>query len=262
MANIHPTAIVASEANLAEDVYVGPFCIIEGDVEIGAGTRIESHAIIHDGTRMGSNNRVFPYAILGGYPHDLKYKGEKTYLKVGDGNSFHEGCTIHRGTVQDNGETLVGNNNLIMLHAHVAHDCHIYNNTILGYKTAMGGHVHVCDWATASAGVMAVQRHRIGTHAYVAPNSVVRAHVPAFVLVDGAPRTINEIGLKRRDFSDERIALIKSAYKILYLRGLSIEDAISELEALGDSEDIKTFIASIQLDDGGQIMRPRIDKQR
>ena len=259
MTDTHKSSIISSKARIDQDVSIGPFSIIEDDVEIGSGTKIKSHVVIRKGTRMGRNNVCNHFASIGEDPLDLKYKGEDTYLEIGDENVIREGCVLHRGTVQDGGVTRIGNNNLLMPYAHVAHDCQLANNIILSYCAALAGHAKIADWANMGYGVVISQRCRVGAHAYITPHNLIKNDVPAFVLVDqGAPRAVNRIGLERRSFSKESVNKIEQAYKILYLRHLNMEDALRQIrEELGPSPDIDIFIESIEGHNGRGVIRHR-----
>lgn len=232
---IHPTAIIHPSAQLAPDVQVGPYTVIGPEVSIGAGTRIESHVVIKGPTRMGQNNRVFQFATLGEDTPDLKYKGEATTLTIGDHNTFREGVTVHRGTIQDRADTLVGHNNLIMAYVHIGHDCVIGNHCILVNNAALAGHVYLGDWAILSGYTLVHQYCHIGPHAFTGMGTAVGKDIPAYMMATGAPaqcRSINTEGLKRRGFSKEALAYLQKAYKILYRQGLTAEQALHQLETL------------------------------
>ncbi len=232
---IHPSAIIDPDAMLAEGVSVGPWSIIGPGVEIGSHTQIASHVIIEGPTRIGANNKIYQFSSLGGDTPDLKYKGEATRLVIGDNNVIREGVTIHRGTVQDREETTLGNNNLIMAYVHIGHDSVIENHCILVNNAALAGHVHVGDYAILGGFTLVHQFCRIGPHCFTGMGSAIGKDVPAYVIVTGAPaeaRNINVEGLKRRDFSREDLADLSKAYKIIYRRGFTLEEAIAELESM------------------------------
>lgn len=252
---IHKQAIVDAKARLDTDVFVGPYSIIDGDVEIGSGTRINSHAVIKNGTRLGKNNLIYPFVTLGDAPADLKYGGEKTYLEIGDKNTLREGCMLHRGTAQGAKVTRMGSNNLIMPYCHIGHDCNVGNSVILGFTSALAGHVQIGDFVNLNAGVKVVQHRRIGAHAYITADMVVRHDVPAFIMVDGGPRAVNRVGMERAGFSAKRIATIREAYRIVYLKNLTLEKSVEELKLLKNSDDIQCFIDSITGHDGRGILR-------
>ena len=230
---IHPTALVDPKAELADDVEVGPFSVIGPDVVIGAGSCISPHVVLKGPSRIGRNNRIFQFSSIGEDTPDLKYKGEPTRLLIGDNNVIREGVTIHRGTIQDRSETRIGDNNLVMSYVHIAHDCVVGNNTILINNASLAGHVIVDDWAILSGYSLINQFSRIGAHSFVGMGSWIKFDVPAYVTVQGTPaeaRGINVEGLRRRGFTPEQISAIRQAYKVLYRRGLTLEEAIHELE--------------------------------
>ena len=201
---IHATAIVADHANIAGDVEIGAFCLIGDDVEIAGGTRIESHVVINGLTRIGRDNRIYQFSSIGDDPQDMKYAGEPTSLVIGERNTIREFCTISRGTVQDKGETVIGDDNWIMAYVHIAHDCVIGNNTIMANNATLAGHVHVGDWAIFGGFSGVHQFCQIGAHAFMGMYSAINRDVPAYTTVSGhpgVPRGINSEGLKRRGFS-------------------------------------------------------------
>jgi UDP-N-acetylglucosamine acyltransferase len=229
---IHPTAIVDSRAKLATNVSVGPYTIIDGEVEIGEGTTIGSHNVITGITRIGRDNRIFHFASIGGTNQDKKYKGEPTRTEIGDRNTIHEFCTIHRGTVQDEGVTRIGNDNWFMAYTHVAHDCRVGSNTIFANQGSLAGHAHLGDWAVVGGMSGVHQFVRVGAHAMIGAGSIVTQDVPPFVLVDGnpcKPHGINVVGLRRRGFDADSIAAIKRAYKAIYRSGFTLAEAKAEL---------------------------------
>ena len=248
---IHPTALIDSKAQLASDVTVGPYSIIGPDVSIDAGTTVGAHVVIEGPTRIGKKNRIFPFASLGAAPQDKKYAGEPTALEIGDNNTIREFCTFNRGTVQDTGVTRIGNDNWIMAYVHIAHDCQIANQTILANNSSLAGHVHLDDFAILGGFTLVHQFCHIGAHVMTAVGTVVFKDIPPFVTASGydaAPHGINSEGLKRRNFSSERIAVIKRAYKILYRSNLMLEEAkIALSEQRTTSTDIDlllTFLSS------------------
>ena len=230
---IHATAIVSAAAKVADDVQVGPYSIIGDGVEIGKGTRIDSHVVINGPTIIGEDNHVYQFASIGDDPQDKKYADEPTRLVIGDRNTIREFCTFSRGTAQGDYETTMGDENWIMAYVHVAHDCHIGNKTIMANNTTLAGHVHVGDWVIMGGFSGAHQLCRIGAHAFIGMYAGINRDVPAYTMVSGmpgVPRGINSEGLKRRDFDAQQIRNIKDAYRVIYRRGLKLEDAIQELE--------------------------------
>jgi UDP-N-acetylglucosamine acyltransferase len=231
---IHPTALIDATAQLDDDVEVGPFTVIGPDVVIGAGSVISSHVLIKGPTRIGKNNRIFQFSSIGEDTPDLKYQGEPTRLIIGDNNTIREGVTIHRGTAQDQWETVIGNDNLLMSYVHIAHDCIVGSNTILVNNASLAGHVKVDDWAILSGYSLINQFSRIGAHSFVGMGSWIKFDVPAYVTVQGTPaeaRGINVEGLRRRGFLPEQIKSIRQAFKLVYRRGLTLDEAITDLES-------------------------------
>jgi UDP-N-acetylglucosamine acyltransferase len=232
---IHPSAIVDPRAELADDVEVGPWTYIGPDVTIGSGTVIGPHVVINGPTRIGANNHIYQFASVGEACQDKKYKGEPTLLEIGDNNVIRESCTIHRGTVQDNGITRVGDNNLLMVNVHVAHDVMLGSNTIVANNASLAGHVHVDDYAVLGGYTAVHQFCRIGAHSICGAGSVVLKDVAAYLVVNGntaSAHGINVEGLRRRGFSKEAITALHRAYRIVFRKGLTVKDAVAEIEAL------------------------------
>ena len=236
---IHSTAIVEPGARLGANVSVGPWSYIGADVEIGDNCVIGPHVVVRGPTRMGQGNRVFQFSSIGEDCQDKKYAGEPTELIIGDNNVFRESTTIHRGTIQDNSLTQIGNDNLFMAYVHVAHDCMIGDHNILTNATTLAGHVHVGDYVILGGFTGVHQFCKIGSHAFTAVSSVVVQDVPPYVMAQGhnaVPRTINSEGLRRRGFSAEQIKTIKRAYKMLYRQGLTLSDALQQMRVMGAPE--------------------------
>ncbi len=234
-ASVHPTAVVAPSAVLADGVVVGPYAVIGEGVEIGSGTRVGPHAVIEGPTRIGAGNRIFQFASVGADPQDKKYRGEVTRLEIGDRNVIRECVTLHRGTVQDQGVTRIGDDNLFMAYAHVAHDCVIGSQCVLANNATLGGHVHLGDWVIMG-GLSAIHQFcKVGAHAFIANNAAVTRDVPPFVMAVGqpaAPHSINAEGLKRRGYTPEQVRNIRGAFRVLYRSGLKLADAAAQLESL------------------------------
>jgi UDP-N-acetylglucosamine acyltransferase len=257
MTTIHPTAIVDPRAKLGANVSVGPYTVIDGDVEIGEGTTIGSHNVITGHTRIGRENRIFHFTAIGEANQDKKYRGEPTRTEIGDGNTIREFCTIHRGTVQDEGVTRIGDNNWFMAYTHVAHDCRVGNETVFANNASLAGHAHVGDWAILGGMSGVHQFVRVGEHVMVGAGSIVTQDVPPFVLVDGnpcAPRGINSIGLKRRGFDDASISAIKQAYKTLYRSKLGLAEAKAELAKQAAGADVlRRFVEFLDRSERGLL---------
>lgn len=231
-AKIHSTAIIDPLAQLDSSVEVGPYSVIGPNVKIDAGTRVGSHVAINGHTTIGKNNQIFQFSSLGEAPQDKKYKGEPTLLEIGDNNTIREFCTFNLGTVQDKGTTKIGNDNWIMAYVHIAHDCQIGNHTIFANNSSLAGHVDVYDHAILGGFTLIHQFCKIGSHVITAVGSVVFKDIPPYVTAagyDAKPHGINAEGLKRRGFSPESILQIKRAYKALYRKGLTLDEAKAEL---------------------------------
>ena len=243
MSRIHPTAIVDLAAELDSSVEVGAYSLIGPHVKIGAGTVVGPHVVIEGHTTIGRDNRFFQFNSIGAGNQDRKYGGEATTLVIGDRNIVREFCTLHNGTVQDRAETRIGDDNLIMAYCHVAHDVVIGNQCTLANGATLAGHVQIGDWATIGGLTGVLQRMRIGAHAMVGFQAHVSLDVPPFMTVDGNPltvRAVNLVGLKRRDFSDEQIKVVRQMHKLLYRSDLTLEQAVSAIGELrgqgGDAE--------------------------
>ena len=255
--SIHPAAIVDPKAQLAEGVEIGPWTYIGSDVVIGKDTIIEPHVIIRGPTVIGERNHIYQFSSIGERTPDLKYKDEPTRLLIGDDNVIRENVTIHRGTVQDRGETVIGNNNLLMAYVHIGHDSVIKNHTILVNNTALAGHVHVGDWAILSGYTLVHQFCKIGSHAFSGMGTAIGKDVPAYVTVSGAPaeaKTINTEGLRRRGFSVEAISQLRRAFKIVYRQGLTLDIALQRLSGMIiETPEVALLIESIEASERGIV---------
>ncbi|MGX2041244.1 acyl-ACP--UDP-N-acetylglucosamine O-acyltransferase [Methylocaldum sp. MU1018] len=243
---IHPTAIIDPSCELANDVSVGAYAIIGPEVRIDSGTHIGPHAIIKGPTRIGKHNRIFQFASVGEDPQDKKYHGEVTYLDIGDRNIVREYVTIHRGTVQDQGVTRIGNDNLLMAYTHVAHDCVIGNHVIMANAASLAGHVRMDDHAILGGFSLVHQFCKIGRHSFSAMGSVITRDILPYVMVGGSPTKphgINTVGLERQGFSPESIRQIRKAYKIVYKSRLKLEEAIQHLDEMtAETPEIQTMV--------------------
>lgn len=254
---IHERAIVSDRARLHEEVSIGPYSIVGPDVEIGPGTRVESHVVLKGPCVIGRDNHIFQFASIGDDPQDKKYAGEPTRLVIGDRNTIREYCTINRGTVQDAGVTRVGNDNWIMAYVHIAHDCVIGDQTIFANNSTLAGHVHIGDWAILGGFTAVHQYCHIGAHTLTGIYTSVTKDIPAYVLASGrpaVPRGINAEGLKRRGFSSNQISNLRDAYRALYRQGLKLGEAVEILEERARTqEEVAALLDSVRSSSRGLI---------
>ena len=235
MTSIHPTAIVDKGAQLDPGVSVGPYAVIGPHVKIGAGTTIGPHCVIEGHTTIGRDNRIFQFGSIGAANQDKKYKGEPCELVIGERNTIREFVTFHVGTVQDKAVTRIGDDNWIMAYTHIAHDCVVGNNTTMANSTTLAGHVEIGDWVTVGGLCGIHQFVKVGAHCMIGFQSAVSQDVPPYMLVDGNPLAVhgvNVVGLRRRGFSNERIAAIKQMHKLLYREGRTLADARAAIDEL------------------------------
>ena len=247
--SFHSLSVVHPNAKIGPGVSVGPFTTIEDDVEIGEGCKIGPNVTIYAGTRIGRNVEIFPGSVIGAVPQDLKYRGEYTTTHVGDNTLVRECVTINRGTAAA-GKTVVGKNCLLMAYVHVAHDCILGDNIILANNVNLAGHVELDDYVIIEGQVGVQQFVRIGKHSFIAGGSLVRKSVPPYVRAAREPLSyigVNRIGLQRRGFPIERINNIHEIYRILFVKGLNITNAITEIETVvpvcEERDDVVQFIA-------------------
>ena len=229
---IHPQAIVETSAQLGVDVEVGPFCYIGGGVEIGDHTRVLHHATVEGKVTLGMGNTIFPYALIGGLTHDLKYQGGEPGLTIGDNNIFREYVTAHVATKAED-FTTIGSDNVFLAYSHVAHDCQIGDYLVMSSHSALGGHVEVENNVNIGWGAGVHQFCRLGRHCMVSACSKLVQDVPPFMLADGSPadvRAINKVGLERAGFEYSEIELIRGAFKVLYRKDLNRSQALQYLE--------------------------------
>jgi len=263
---IHPTAIIDTAAELDSSVSVGPYAIIEGDVRMDAGCKIAGHAVVSGPTVMGKNNEISSFATVGAAPQDLKYNGEPTQLIMGDNNKIREYASIHRGTEQGGGKTVIGNGNLLMSYIHIAHDCLIGNNVVMSNVATMAGHVEVGDCATIGGLVAVHQFGRIGKYSYIGGVSGITLDVPPFVIITGTRnRTrisgINKVGLRRRGFSRETIAKIDNAFRIIFRSpDLLLKDALEIAKReITDCDEVDDMVRFFEESQRGVVRRTSDD---
>lgn len=259
---IHPTAQVHPQAQLGVQVNIGPYAIIEDQVRIGDGSIIDAAAQIKCFTTLGAHNHVHSMACVGGEPQDLKFRGEQSWLEIGDGNKIREFSTIHRGTEGGGGCTKVGSNNLIMAYAHIAHDCHLGNNNVLANAATLAGHVRVGDEVVVG-GLSAVHQFvTIGDHAFIGGKTGVAQDVPPFMLAVGERATLrglNLIGLRRHGFTSEEIHALKSAYKLIWRSNQERNEVIQQVETeLGHFSQVMKLLDFIRSSKRGTITPQRI----
>ena len=243
---IHPSAIIDSKAELADDVEVSPFVVIGSAVRIDSGTWIGPHTVIQGPTDIGRDNRIYQFSSIGEQPQDKKYAGEATRLIIGHRNVIREYCTFNRGTIQDQGQTVIGNDNWIMAYVHIAHDCIVGNQTIFANGATLAGHVVVQDYAILGGFCLVHQFCRVGQYAFTGMGTALSRDVPPYVLVGGnptSPHGINVEGLKRHGFHQEKIQHLKTAYRLLYRSSYRMDRAINVLKTkLGQYAEVNILI--------------------
>ena len=252
---IHATAIIDPTAILGKNVEVGPYSVIGPRVEIGDNTWIGPHVVIQGPTRIGRNNRIFQFSSIGEITQDLKYKGEETFLEIGDHNTIREFCTVNRGSIQDNALTKIGDHNLLMAYVHIAHDCVVGNHVIFSNNASLAGHVHIDDYVVLGGFSGVFQFCRLGAHSFISTNSVVIKDVPPYVKVSGyyaKPYGLNSVGLQRRGFSADTLLALKRAYKTVYRNGLTVSDALVELHKVTVPE-VQTLTQFIESSSAGIV---------
>src|SRR5689334_21428969 len=245
--SVHSTAIVSTNAAVAAGVRVGPYAVIEDDVEIGPECEIAAHAVIKRYTRIGARNRIFEHAVIGGEPQDVKFKSETSYLEIGDDNLIREYCTFHRANGA--GETThIGSRNFFMVGVHVAHNCVIGDDNIFANEVALAGHICVEDHVFLSNNVGAHQFVRMGRYAMIGGKSKIVQDVLPFFITDGNPprvRGLNSVGLTRAGFSEEAKRALKNAYQTLFKSAAPLADVLDELERI-DDENVAHLVSFIR----------------
>lgn len=255
---IHNTAIIHPNAEIAEDVVIGPYAVIGEFVKIGGGSKIGPHTLINGWTEIGGNNDIGPSVVIGTPPQDIGYKGQRAFVKIGDNNILREFVTIHRASKED-GYTTIGSGNYFMAYCHVAHDCKVGNNIIMANNAGLSGHVEVGDNAVISGMLGVHQFVRIGTMCMVGGMSRVLRDIVPYVITEGhtaAPRGLNVIGLRRNGVGSETRSEIKKAYKILFRSGLTTQEALSRIKTeVRDTKEIQEFVRFVEGSKRG-IARP------
>jgi UDP-N-acetylglucosamine acyltransferase len=229
---IHPTAVIGKRVSISASTDVHPYVVIEDDVQIGLDCEIGAHAVIKRFTRIGARNHIYEHAVLGGEPQDVKFKGEQSYLEIGDDNLIREFCTFHRANGAEE-TTRIGSRNFFMVGVHVAHNCVIGDDNIFANEVALAGHIVIEDHVFLSNNVGAHQFVRLGRYAMIGGKSKIVQDVLPFFITDGNParlRGINSVGLRRAGFSDDARRALKNAYRLLFRSGMLVEDALAQLE--------------------------------
>lgn len=250
---IHATAIVDSGAQVDSNVFIGPFSVIGDNVVIESGTVIGPHVVVDPYTSIGSDCRIFQYAAVGTVPQDLKFGGEKSFVKIGAKTTVREFVTIHRGTAEGGGITEVGAENLLMAYSHVAHDCITGRGVILSNNTTLGGHIIIGDYAVIGGLVAIHQFVRVGDYAFVGGKSAVVKDIPPYMIASGDRASLhglNNVGLKRKGFPQETLLQLKKAYRIIFRIGLTLNEAIervsAEVDQIPEVKNLTDFIKSSQ----------------
>jgi UDP-N-acetylglucosamine acyltransferase len=254
---VDPTSIIHPSSKIDDSVEIGPFCIIGEDVEIKKGTKLLSHVVLKGPTTIGEDNTFYQFSTIGEDTPDKKFKGEKTRLEIGHRNIFREGVTVHRGTIQDKGLTVIGSDNLLMAYSHIAHDCIVGSDNVFANNAGIAGHVRVGSNITIGALTTIHQFCIIGDYSFIGMNTSISMDIPAYVKVAADPARViglNSVGMGRNEISSESISLIKKAYKLVYRKGLKIGEAIKKSKALNDDINdtyLNIFIDSLEASERG-----------
>jgi UDP-N-acetylglucosamine acyltransferase len=252
---IHPTAILDATAKVPSSCNVGPYCHIGANVELGENCELMSHVVIQGPTKIGSNNRIFPFAALGIEPQDISYKGEPTRLEIGDNNVIREFVTINRGTSKGAGITRVGSHILIMAYSHIGHDCFVGDHAMMVNAATLAGHVTVEEWAVIGAMCPVHQFVRVGRHAYIGGGTVVTQDVLPFSMTSANREAhaygLNKVGLQRRGFSEDRLKQLHRAYRYLLAAKMNTSQALEKLKAEERSDDVQYLIDFIEKSERG-----------
>jgi len=257
----HPTALVDPRAHLSENVEIGPYSVVGPGVTIGPGSVIMNHVTIIGRTTLGANNTVYPYAVLGGKPQDLKYRGEDTQVVIGDGNTFREFVTVNIGTAGGGGVTKIGNGGLYMAGCHVAHDCELGDHVVIANNVLLAGHVRIEDYVGMSAYVGLHHFVTVGRHAFVGGFSRISVDVPPFMVVSGVPLSVvstNAVGLRRRGIQDSTLLALREAHRLIWRSGLPRPEAMAQIEKrYPNDQEIRYLIEFMRAIDRGKNGRAR-----
>jgi len=255
--NIHPTAVIESGAELGNKVSIGPYSVIGSDVKIGDGTRVAAHVSIEGNTSIGQNNQIFSFTAIGSEPQSVSYKGEPTETRIGDNNVFRENITVNRGTLDDEGITSIGSNNLFMAYVHIAHDCRLGSELLFSNNASLAGHVRISDYVVLAGYTLVHQFVRIGEHSFCGVNTYCTLDIPPYMLVAGnkaITHGINVRGMRGRGIDKDALLELKRAYKTIYRSGHTMAHAIEELEAKGtQSAQVKNLLDFIKASTRGVI---------
>ena len=256
--SIHPTAIVDTSAKIPESCTIGPYCVIGADVELGENCRLLANVVLGGPSKFGSDNTIHSFAVVGGDPQDITYKGEPTRLEIGDRNIIREYVSISRGTAKGTGITRVGSDTLIMAYTHIGHDCVIGDHSMLINGATLAGHVTVEEWAVVGALCPVHQFVRIGAHSYVGGGTTITQDVLPYSMTSAERDThafmLNKVGLQRRGFSKERITKLHHAYKVLLASKLNTSQALEKLRSEGElGEDVEALVRFIETSQRGVI---------
>ena len=256
--NIHPTAIIDPSAKIPSSCKIGPYCTVAAEVEMGEGCELVSHVVIGGASRFGANNKIYPFAVVGGDPQDVTYRDEPTRLEVGNNNIIREYVTITRGTLKGGSVTRIGNDTLIMAYTHIGHDCVIGDHAMLVNAATLAGHVTVEEWAVVGALCPVHQYVRIGAHSYIGGGTTITQDVLPYSMTSAERDThaymLNKVGLQRRGFTRERIASLHHAFKVLLASKLNTSQALEKLRAEGESnDDVKALVTFIEKAERGII---------
>lgn len=256
MINVHPTALVDARAEIGDDVEIGPYAVIEANVHIGSGCKIKPHAHLAAGTHLGEQCQIFTGAVLGTVPQDLKFKGEETTLEIGARTVVREFATLNRGT-HERGKTTIGSDCLLMAYTHIAHDCEVGNHCILANNATLAGHVVLEDHVGFGGMVPVHQFVRIGKHSFIGGGYRVAKDVPPYILAMGDPLRfggLNSVGLRRRGFGEETLAVLKHAYRILFRQKLNVSQAVQRIrESVALIPEVQEVLAFIEKSERGII---------
>ena len=256
--NIHPTAVVDASARIPASCRIGPYCVVGADVETGENCELVSHVVLDGPTKLGSDNKIYPFSVVGMDPQDISFAGEPTRLEIGDHNVIREYVTISRGTVKGGGVTRIGSHLLIMAYAHIGHDCVVGDHAMMVNAATLAGHVTIEEWAVVGALCAVHQFVRVGAHSYIGGGTIITRDVLPYSMTsaerDAHTYMLNKVGLQRRGFSQQRIAKLHHAYKVLLASKLNTSQALEKLRReSGLGEDVEALVRFIEASQRGII---------